>query len=244
MVLGPNVAHCRGTGETQVGGLERTLAFVCAEVRYRHQSPYHFQDTTLTSSYNPPKVVFQHAIGVLLGAEIPPKGCDIEVSKVSKGVMSHQQGERRYPLPLLMVSLSHQCRYQDSPRHPRSSGQGAGSTKCWPSCPEACGAPSGGGKGARAGSGRSSWPCIVGGVPGMGRWERAGCWGSGPPGVSTGSASTTGATCRSLPPWRNWWTMLIAALLLSGSMKRPRGSWAGISTRAGAGQASTATPPQ
>jgi hypothetical protein len=46
--------------------------------------PYHFHHTTLTSSYNPPHVVFQHAIGVLLGAENFPKGCDIEASKVSK----------------------------------------------------------------------------------------------------------------------------------------------------------------
>jgi hypothetical protein len=44
-------------------------------------------------------------------------------------------------------------------------------------------------------------------------------------------------------PWRNWWSIAIAGMLLSSPMKRPRGSWAGTSTRVGDGGASTAMPP-
>jgi DDE superfamily endonuclease len=104
------------------------------------------------------------------------------------------------------------------------------------------GARCAGGMGAKEGGARRLWPRGVGASPVTGSGRGAGCWASGLLRESRRSGSTPGATCPPRPAWRSRRGMPTDAMRLSRCMKRPRGSWAGTTTRGGCGPASIGMP--
>jgi SRSO17 transposase len=71
---------------------------------------------------------------------------------------------------------------------------------------------------------------------------RAGWSGSEPPGAGPRSGNISGATCPRTRPSKSWLAWPIGGMRSSSFMKRPRASWAGISSRDGCGRAFIGMP--